>query len=102
MVSLKILTVCAGIYSHYYMIFWWIVFMSIWLCYDVGKVCMNSIWEKGINVTASNIVLVGFMGTGKSTVGKQLAEHLGWIFQDSDAALEEEYQTSISFSRFGK
>ncbi|MGO4276213.1 shikimate kinase, partial [Paenibacillus sp. TAF58] len=28
------------------------------------------------------------MGTGKSTVGMKLAEHLGWIFQDSDAALE--------------
>ncbi|MDQ0921457.1 shikimate kinase [Paenibacillus sp. V4I5] len=57
---------------------------------------MNSIWEKGINVTARNIVLVGFMGTGKSTVGKKLAEQLGWFFQDSDAALEEEHQTSIS------
>ncbi|SDM93827.1 shikimate kinase [Paenibacillus sp. yr247] len=47
-------------------------------------------------MTASNIVLVGFMGTGKSTVGQKLAERLGWTFQDSDAALEEEQQTSIS------
>jgi shikimate kinase len=70
--------------------------MSNRLWYDVGKVCMNSIWEKGINVTTSNIVLVGFMGTGKSTVGQKLAERLGWSFQDSDAALEEEHQTSIS------
>ncbi|OPH47747.1 hypothetical protein BC351_10975 [Paenibacillus ferrarius] len=56
---------------------------------------MISIWEKGINVTASNIVLVGFMGTGKSTVGKQLAERLKWTFRDSDAVLEAEEQTSI-------
>lgn len=36
------------------------------------------------------------MGTGKSTVGQKLAELLGWTFQDSDAFLEEEQQTSIS------
>ncbi|OCT17219.1 shikimate kinase [Paenibacillus pectinilyticus] len=36
------------------------------------------------------------MGTGKSTVGKKLAERLGWQFRDSDAVLEEDEQTSIS------
>lgn len=36
------------------------------------------------------------MGTGKSTVGKKLAERLGWTFLDSDAVLEEEQRTSIA------
>ncbi|MNR33451.1 Shikimate kinase [compost metagenome] len=36
------------------------------------------------------------MGTGKSTVGKKLAERLGWHFCDSDAVLEEVQQTTIS------
>ncbi|MZQ81729.1 AAA family ATPase [Paenibacillus sp. 5J-6] len=47
-------------------------------------------------MTTSNLVIVGFMGTGKSTVGKLLAERLGWKFQDSDAVLEEAQQTSIA------
>ncbi|TYO99961.1 shikimate kinase [Geothermobacter ehrlichii] len=31
-----------------------------------------------------NIVLVGFMASGKSTVGKALADRLGWQFVDCD------------------
>ncbi len=31
------------------------------------------------------IVLTGFMGTGKSTVGRAVAAHLGWDFVDTDA-----------------
>jgi shikimate kinase len=31
-----------------------------------------------------NIVLVGFMGTGKSAVGQRLASHLVWEFVDTD------------------
>jgi shikimate kinase len=34
------------------------------------------------------IALVGFMGCGKSTVGKLLAERLGWQFVDLDAEIE--------------
>jgi shikimate kinase len=34
------------------------------------------------------VVLVGFMGSGKSTVGPLLAESLGWGFLDMDQAIE--------------
>lgn len=34
------------------------------------------------------IVLVGFMGAGKTTVGRRLAEHLGWHFVDLDGRIE--------------
>lgn len=34
---------------------------------------------------ADRLVLVGMMGSGKSTVGRQLATRLGWAYLDSDA-----------------
>jgi shikimate kinase len=35
-----------------------------------------------------NIVLTGFMGTGKTSVGRRLAKRLGWRFVDLDAQIE--------------
>jgi shikimate kinase len=37
---------------------------------------------------ADRLVLVGMMGSGKTTVGRQLAGRLGWAFLDSDAMVE--------------
>ena len=37
---------------------------------------------------AINLYLVGFMGTGKSTVGRQLAKQLDYQFIDSDQEIE--------------
>ena len=44
----------------------------------------------------NNIVLIGFMGCGKSTVGKKLAGALGYEFSDTDAMIEEAYGKTIS------
>ena len=41
------------------------------------------------------IILVGFPGSGKSSVGKKLAAKLGCDFVDLDEAFEEEYRISI-------
>lgn len=35
------------------------------------------------------IVLTGFMGSGKSTIGLKLAEQLGWRFVDLDSLIEQ-------------
>ncbi len=43
-----------------------------------------------------NIYLVGFMGVGKSAIGKRLAQHLGFTFVDSDHAIEKIQDKSIS------
>ncbi len=43
-----------------------------------------------------NIILTGFMGTGKSTVGRLLAEKLEMRFVDMDQLIEERAGRSIS------
>ncbi|HLK49997.1 MAG TPA: shikimate kinase [Bryobacteraceae bacterium] len=42
------------------------------------------------------IYLVGFMGSGKSTIGRLLAHRLGWSFFDTDDEIEAAEKTSIS------
>jgi shikimate kinase len=34
------------------------------------------------------VVLIGFMGAGKSSVGRALGKHLGWAFEDLDERIE--------------
>jgi shikimate kinase len=41
------------------------------------------------------VFLVGFMGSGKSAVGQELARRLGWQFVDMDAEIERREQQSI-------
>lgn len=52
---------------------------------------MDSIQEE----KKTRIVLTGFMGSGKSTVGPLLARRLGWRFIDADEAIAEEAGCSI-------
>ncbi|UWX66907.1 shikimate kinase [Empedobacter stercoris] len=42
------------------------------------------------------ISLIGYMGSGKSTTGKDLAKALGFEFIDLDDFIEQKYQTKIS------
>ncbi len=43
-----------------------------------------------------NLFLIGFMGVGKTSIGKVLSQELGLSFIDSDAAIEEMEGRSIS------
>lgn len=45
-------------------------------------------WPSVGLVTMSRIFLIGYRGTGKTTVGRLLAARLGWAFADADAELE--------------
>lgn len=51
-----------------------------------------------------HLVLIGMMGSGKSTVGRILAEHTGVPFADTDAVLEVRLGRTISqmFSLYGE
>jgi shikimate kinase len=61
----------------------------------------NSLPQAG---EARRIILTGFMGSGKSTVGPLLAARLGWSFIDADDAIEAEAGITIAeiFARNGE
>ena len=42
------------------------------------------------------IILVGFMGAGKSTVGRALAGSLGWTFEDLDDRVEQREKQKVA------
>lgn len=50
------------------------------------------------------IYLVGFMGCGKTTIGRMYAEEIGWRFADLDDDIEAQQRASISelFERVGE
>ena len=52
----------------------------------------------------TNIVLTGFMGTGKSSVGKLLARRLGYRFIDLDEMIVSQQKASINeiFEKYGE
>ena len=52
----------------------------------------------------SQIILVGFAGAGKSTIGRKIAARIGWSFIDLDVAIEEYYHMEIPcfFKKYGE
>lgn len=51
-----------------------------------------------------NLILTGFMGTGKSTVGRLLAQEMGWVFVDLDERIEAKIGLRIAdfFEHYGE
>src|SRR5215469_8871743 len=51
-----------------------------------------------------NIVLVGFMGSGKSSVGREIARRCELRFVDTDSIIRQKYRKSIAdiFASFGE
>jgi shikimate kinase len=54
--------------------------------------------------THTNVVLIGFMGTGKSSVGKLVASRLGFQFVDNDSIVVERAGMEITeiFAKHGE
>jgi shikimate kinase len=56
------------------------------------------------DMPAERVYLVGFMGAGKSTIGRALAAQLGWSFVDLDTEIERSQKMSVRdiFSKSGE
>ncbi len=52
----------------------------------------------------SHLILIGIMGCGKTTIGKELHRTMNLPFLDTDVAIEQEQQTSIPhiFATYGE
>jgi shikimate kinase len=52
----------------------------------------------------TNIVLIGFMGSGKSSIGKLVAQRMGFQFADTDALIVERSDLAITqlFALYGE
>lgn len=48
------------------------------------------------SVNTANVILCGFMGTGKTTIGKVLASRMGWDFVDTDELIVTQTGKPIS------
>jgi shikimate kinase len=54
-----------------------------------------SAYTSGLAKACSAVALVGFMGAGKTTVGRELALRLGWQFADIDELVQEREQRTV-------
>jgi len=57
---------------------------------------MNNIALKEKFYQKKLLVLIGHMGSGKSSIGKILARNLNWNFYDSDKIIENKLKTTIN------
>ena len=55
-------------------------------------------------MSRDKVFLIGFMGCGKSTLGRHLAKALGWDFIDLDNYFENKFRTTVPlfFAEFGE
>jgi shikimate kinase len=62
-----------------------------------GRYMINPVQgEAAARGVKMKIFLIGYMYSGKTTVGKQLAKKLNYDFLDTDVVFETQYQTTIS------
>ena len=81
-----------------------IIAYELWNDITVDEETADEIYRKLLKKTRDNIVLTGFMGSGKTTVGKLLSERYGYTFIDTDQYIEEKCGCTIAelFSKKGE
>ena len=81
-----------------------IIAYELWNDITIDEETADEIYRKLLKKTRDNIVLTGFMGSGKTTVGKLLSERYGYTFIDTDQYIEEKCGCTITelFSKKGE
>ena len=46
--------------------------------------------------SGTSVFLVGFMGAGKTSIGRTLAQHLNWAFEDLDERIERREHSTVA------
>ena len=84
----------------------WLIEQGKVSCSIFGFNCEKTSAFKPINgiKTPDRIALIGFMGSGKTSVGKELAEKLNYHFIDLDKEIEKGERTTIPdiFNKYGE
>ncbi len=60
-----------------------------WHGIRIPEEAANKAYRKLLSAQQKNIVLIGFMGAGKTVIGERLAKQLGCRFLDTDRLIEE-------------
>lgn len=72
-----------------------IIAYELWNDISISEDIADIVYDKLMKAVRHNIILIGFMGCGKTTVGRTLAEKLGYTLLDVDAYIEEKAGYSI-------
>lgn len=70
---------------------------------EQAEIVYDRLYE-AIHPSGDNIVLIGFMGSGKTTIGHELERGYGYSFLDTDVYIEKREGCSISdiFEKYGE
>lgn len=70
---------------------------------DVSEIIYKALYQS-VYSDCNNIILVGYMGSGKSTIGKYLSKEYGYDFIDTDEYIEAKQGISINeiFATYGE
>ncbi|MBQ7563014.1 MAG: shikimate dehydrogenase [Lachnospiraceae bacterium] len=68
---------------------------ELWHQVKLTDEMIREVYQRLYLAQMKNIVLIGFMGAGKTRVGRLLAERLGYRFFDTDELIEKEEGVSI-------
>src|SRR5574340_272703 len=63
--------------------------------HDMQSNQANQHQEANRKLHSGNLILVGMMGSGKTTMGRALARHLGKVFVDSDEEIQKRTGVTI-------
>ncbi len=73
-----------------------IIAYELWNDISISEDIADIVYEKLLKATRNNIILTGFMGCGKTTVGKYISDKYGYTFVDTDELIEKRAGMSIS------